>query len=127
MGFSGRPFESGGTTDELLLKCGLEPGKTERLRDWLESLSARSVEVTGVLEKESMLTESLFLNGSPDGPQLWWYQEAEDIEQVLEVYEVASGDLVEESKQLSGEVLIVGLNEPAAVLEPLVNLVGPGR
>lgn len=113
--------------DVVLVGYRIEPGKTAELRAWFEAVEDRRDETADLLEREGMLTESLFVREGDDGDELWWYQEAESLERVLEVYDAETGGLVEESRALFEAVLVGGLDEPVAVVEPALHAVGPGR
>lgn len=114
--------------DVLLLRYEIAEGKTEDLREWLAEAHDRETEILDLLGREGMHTESLFVEELDGTDYLLWYMEATDVEQVIEVYESATDEVVEESDRLFEDALVGGVEE-GAVSEPelLVHAIGPDR
>ena len=74
-----------------------------------------------------MYTESLFAEEIDGRDYLLWYMEAENVKQVIEVYESATDGVVAESDGLFGEALVGGFEGAVSETELLVHAVGPDR
>jgi hypothetical protein len=74
-----------------------------------------------------MYTESLFVEEVDGTDYLLWYMEAEDVERVIEVYETATDDVVEESDGLFEDALVGGFEGAVSEPELQMHAVGPDR
>jgi hypothetical protein len=85
-----------------LFACALA-GLIERTPAWLEAkFEAASLDV---LEDEEMYTETLLLERTGDGYDLWWYMEADNMEQVGEAYYETDNRVARVSEHVLGWVL----------------------
>jgi hypothetical protein len=74
-----------------------------------------------------MLAESLFIDETGERDRLLWYQEAEDMDQVMEVCGEEIGEIAEEPRRLFEDSLVSDLDSPDTCLEPITRLIGPDR
>lgn len=119
-------------TDAILVEQALEPGAVERARQLFAEIGQRadSEPVVDVLRKEGVYTESAFLQHREDGDYVLYYIEAEDGEQVKDVFDALIDD--PESETDLAEFVrafdAVTASEPElADAEPLYHLVNPER
>jgi hypothetical protein len=113
--------------DVILLRYEIAEGKTEELREFLEEMRDREAKILDLLEREGMYTESLFVEEVDGTDYLLWYMEAEDVERVIEVYETATDDVVEESDGLFEDALVGGFEGAVSEPELQMHAVGPDR
>lgn len=71
-------------SDVILTKNRIEPGKTQRLRQWSKEIMRRRDEAIETLRHEGMYSEAAFIERTPGGEFLIYYMEAEDIDRVYE-------------------------------------------
>ena len=112
-------------SDVVLVAQRIEPGKTERLREWLEELRSREEAALETLEDEGVYTETAFIESRADGDYLLTYVEATDLERAFEVYEPSSHEIDREHRAVLSEVLAD--EEPERVVEPAYHLANPDR
>jgi hypothetical protein len=85
----------------LLARVGA--GLVDRTPDWLEAkFEAASHDV---MADEGMYTETLLLERTPDGYDLWWYMESGGMAQVYEAYYESSSRIARVSEHVLGWVL----------------------
>lgn len=111
--------------DVVLTKQKIEPGKTERLKEWMSEIREREDEAIETLQSEGMHSEAAFLEECEDGEYLVYYMAAEDIREVYESFEESSHDIDEAHKQVMDEVLEDG--EDVGNYELLYHMVNPQR
>lgn len=120
-------------TDVILLKQEIVPGKTEQAKALFKEMSQLrgTDEAIEVLKKEGVYTESAFLQQTDGGDFILYYIEAEDGEQVYEIYRDIVADPEEEAEGLEEfihEFNSVVAGEPfLAEVDPLYHLVNPER
>jgi hypothetical protein len=112
-------------TDVVLVKQRVEPGKEQRLREWLREVRRREDEAVETLRDEGVLTESAFLEHTDRGTFLVYYMEAEDIDHVQQSFEHSDHKIDEEHKAVMREVLVDGRN--VGEYERLYHLTHPER
>ncbi|MFC4553020.1 MULTISPECIES: DUF6176 family protein [Halorussus] len=114
-------------TDVVLTKQKVEPGKEERLREWMAEVRSREDEALETLAQEGMHTESAFLEHTDDGTYLVYFMEADDMDAVYDAYQNSDHDIDHEHQSVMAETLAdfenVGDYEP---LYHLVNHERPG-
>lgn len=59
--------------DFVLTKQRIEPGKTERLREWTDEIRDREDEAVETLRNEGMYTEAAFLERTDEGEFLVYF------------------------------------------------------
>ena len=91
--------------DVVLTRQRIEPGKTEKLREWLSKVRERENEACETLESEGMASEAAFLEQTEDGDFLVYYMEAEDLEQAYEAYAESSHEIDAEHEDVLSDVL----------------------
>lgn len=112
-------------SDVVLVAQRIEPGETERLREWLAELRSRRDEAIETLEDEGVYAETAFIESRADGDYLLTYMEAADLERALEAYESSSHEIDREHRAVLDEVLAD--EEPERVVEPAYHLATPDR
>lgn len=105
--------------DVILLRYEIPNGRIDDLRELFFEAKNRKSEVADILEREGMLTESIFLDEGSDTSYLLWYMETPDIEQAWETYEEATDALVAESRELIEEELDIDFHSAASECECL--------
>jgi hypothetical protein len=96
-------------TDVILTRQRVEPGKEERLREWMAEIRDREDEARATHEDEGMLTESAFLERGDEGEMfLVYYMECEAWEQVVEAFSNSEHDIDEAHERVMEEVLVDG-------------------
>jgi len=106
-----------------LARAPIEPGKTDRLREWYAELHEREDEVLETLRHEGVYTETAFVHTVDGDPYLYVYLEAGDVEAAK-----AAGD--EEEFRIDEEhhdVLESCLEGPWEELEPIGHYTNPDR
>lgn len=91
--------------DVVLTKQRIEPGKTERLREWMAEIRQREEEARETHENEEMAAEAAFLEETEDGDFLIYYMEAEDIEHAAEAFNDSTHEIDAEHKAVMDNVL----------------------
>ncbi|WP_135828401.1 DUF6176 family protein [Halorussus halobius] len=120
-------------TDAILVEQALEPGRVDRARELFAEIDrmADDQAVVDVLRSEGVHTESAFLQHREDGDYVLYYIEAEDGEQVKDVFDALVDDPEGETDGLAEFVRAfdaVTAGEPQlADAEPLYHLVDPER
>lgn len=109
----------------VLTKQKIEPGKTERLKEWMSEIREREQEAIETLQSEGMHSEAAFLEQSEGGDYLVYYMAAENMHDVFKSFEDSSHDIDEEHKQIMHEVLEDG--ESVGDYELLYHMVNPER
>lgn len=112
-------------SEVLLTKNRIEPGKTERLREWTEEIKRRHDEAIETLQHESMYSEAAFLERTDDENYLVYFLEAEDIDQVFKAFESSPYEIDEEHQEVMNEVLAD--DDANRDIELLYHLVNPER
>lgn len=92
--------------DVVLSKQRVEPGKEDRLREWMAEIRRRVEEARATHEDEGMLTESAFLERTNDGTFLVYYMECERWSRAVTAYENSDHAIDEEHKRVMDEVLV---------------------
>ncbi|SIQ69031.1 hypothetical protein SAMN05421858_0094 [Haladaptatus litoreus] len=92
-------------TDVVLTKQKIEPGKTERLKEWSEEVRERKDEAVETLQNEGMHAESAFIERTDDGDFLVYYMKAEDIHEVYEAFENSTHEIDREHEEVMRETL----------------------
>lgn len=111
--------------DVVLTKNRIEPGKTERLREWMSEIRSRDEEAVETLRHEGMHTEAAFLERTDEGDYLVYFMEAADIEAVFEAFESSPHEIDHEHRAVMEEVLA---DEPTgSEIELLYHMVNPDR
>lgn len=120
-------------TDTILVKQKIVPGKTEQAKALFTEMGQmrNSPEAIELLKKEGVYTETAFLQQTEEGDFVLYYIEAEDGEQVYEIYRDIVADPEEEAEGLEEfihEFNSVMDGEPfVADVEPLYHVVNPDR
>ena len=96
--------------DVILSKQKIEPGKTERLKEWAQEVRNREAEAIKTLQNEGMNAETAFIEHTDEGDFLIYYMNADDIQQVYDAYEESSHAIDEEHEQVMLDVLENGEN-----------------
>lgn len=103
-----------GVPDVVPLRLAIRPGLgslfarvsaglIDRTPDWFEAkFEAASLDV---MAAEGMYTETLFLERTPNGYDLWWYMESGSMAQVYEAYYESSSRIARVSEHVLGWVL----------------------
>ena len=116
-------------TEPFLRKQRIEPGKTERAREWLaelkESTRENSSEALDIWADEGLYTLSMFIEHAEDGDYLVWYIETDDLERLIEVRENSTYDLHDLEDAMLADVL--ESPEQASDFEVLAHGVSPER
>lgn len=116
-------------TDVFVRKQKVRPGKTERLREWIDDLveaaDRDSRGVRDIWEEESLQTMSLFVEHAEDGDYLVWYLEADSMEQLIEARRTSDHPL----HDIEDAMLEDALEDPEETgdFEPVLHGVSPGR
>lgn len=119
--------------DVILVKQKIKSGQTERAKALFKEIGQmRNTDAAlEVLKKEGVYTESAFLQQTDEGDYILYYIEAEDGEQVYDVYKDIMADPKGEAEELEEfltEFQEVMAGEPyVAEVEPLYHLVNPDR
>jgi L-rhamnose mutarotase len=111
-------------TDVILTKQQVEPGKVDRLREWMAEVADREDEAAATLQNGGILTESAFLEHAEDGTYLVYYMEAENVERAFEAYSNSTHDIDQEHQEVMSEVLV---DDDGSEYEPLYHLANPDR
>lgn len=109
--------------DVTLARAPIEPGMTDRLREWYAELESREDEVVETLRYEGVFTETAFVHAVDGEPHLYVYMEADDVETAK-----AAGD--EEAFQIDEEhhdVLDECLGGEWEEFEPIGHFTSPDR
>ncbi|WP_440764827.1 DUF6176 family protein [Natronorubrum sp. DTA7] len=112
-------------TDVVLVKHRVEPGKTDRLREWMAELRSRRAEAVETLRHEGVYTEASFVESRADGTFLLTFLEAEDIDRAFEAYESSTHELDREHREVLDDVLAD--NQPEQTIELLYQVANPER
>jgi hypothetical protein len=116
-------------TEVFVRKQKIRPGKTERLREWMDELVGEAESdrqgVRDIWEEESLQTMSLFIEHAEDGDYLVWYLEADSMEQLIEARRASTHPLHDTEDAMMGDVLVDP--EEAGEFEPLLHGVSPER
>ncbi|WP_224450063.1 DUF6176 family protein [Haloprofundus salilacus] len=114
-----------GTSEVILTKSRIRPGKTDRLREWTDEIRAREDEALETLQHEGMHAEAAFVEHAEDGDYLVYYMEADDIEEVFEAFEESPHEIDREHREVMHEVLVG--DDAERTIEPLYHLVNPEK
>ncbi len=118
-------------TDVFLVRQPIAPGKTDAARELFSRVDDHPGGVTDVLEAETVVTESAFLETGEDGDAILYYIEAEDGATVKAVFEdlmADPGTVDEDARALVEAFEEVVAGEPELVeAETLYHLVNPAR
>lgn len=63
--------------DVVLTKQRIEPGETDRLREWCTEIQEREAEALATLEAEGMHEEAAFVEAGDDGEYLVYFMKAD--------------------------------------------------
>jgi len=109
--------------DVTLVRTRIEPGKTERLREWFAELREREAEVLETLRHEGVYTETAFVDSTEDGDFLYYYMETADLDEAVAAGDEEAFEIDEQHHAVLAETLMDGRRE----LEPLGHFVNPDR
>ena len=112
-------------TDVALVKHRVEPGKIDRLREWMAEVRSRRDEAVETLQHEGLYTEASFIESGADGTFLLTFLEAEDIDRAFEAYESSTHELDREHREVLDEVLADV--QPEQNIELLYQVTNPER
>lgn len=116
-------------TEAFIRKQKVRPGKTERLREWIDDLvgeaKSDSQGVHNIWEEESLQTMSLFIEHAEDGDYLVWYLEADSLEQLIKARRTSTHPLHDTEDAMMEDVLEDP--EETGDFEPLLHGVSPER
>lgn len=107
--------------DVILLRYEIAEGRTDELREWFTEVRQRESEVAEIIQREQMLTESIFLEEGADADYLLWYMETPDIENVWETYEDATDALIAESQEIVQRALVTDFHSAVSDCECLLH------
>ncbi|WP_254547199.1 DUF6176 family protein [Halomarina pelagica] len=105
--------------DVILLRYEIPSDRINDLRKLFSEAKNRESEVADILQREEMLTESIFLEEGPDVSYLLWYMETPDIEKAWETYEEATDALIAESREVMEEALNIDFHSAVSECECL--------
>lgn len=88
-----------------LTKQKIEPGKTERLREWTEEIRDREDEAVETLANEGMHLEAAFLERTDEGAFLVYFVKADDVDAVFAAFEESDHEIDHEHRDVLDEVL----------------------
>jgi hypothetical protein len=91
--------------DVVLTRQRVEPGREDRLREWMAEIKRRESEALETLEHEGMIAEAAFLDEQPEATYLLYYMEAEDVDAVFEAFESSPYEIDQEHAAVLEEVL----------------------
>ena len=111
--------------DVVLTKQKIEPGKTPRLKEWMDEIRGREDEAIQTLKNEGVYAESAFIERTDDGEYLVYYMEAEDMGHVFEAFSESSHEIDLEHQEVMSDVLET--EENVGEYELLYHLVNPER
>lgn len=111
--------------DVVLTRQEIRDGTVRELREWCHQLTMRDEEVRETLRNERMYTESAFLHRAADGDYLYYYMEAEDIEDALASFAASDRDVDREHASIMNDVVSEGPS--IGEFELLYHAVGPER
>ena len=92
-------------TDVVLTKQRIEPGKTERLREWTAEIRDREDEALATLENEGMHLEAAFVEHTDEGDFLVYFMKADDVAAVSSAFEESDHEIDHEHAEVLGDVL----------------------
>lgn len=107
----------------VLVRQRIEPGETDRLREWYAELADREDEVVATLEHEAVYTETAFVETTENGDYLYGYMEADDLEAADAAGDAEEYDVDEEHHA----VLEKALTGDREVIEPIGHFTNPNR
>ncbi|RDI72400.1 DUF6176 family protein [Halopelagius longus] len=110
-------------SEVILTKNRIEPGKRDRLREWMTEITTRREEAIETLRYEGMISEAAFLEQTDDADYLVYYMEAEDIDGVYEAFQSSPYEIDHEHGEVLDEVLAD--DQPKRDIELLYHLVNP--
>ncbi|WP_227357323.1 DUF6176 family protein [Haladaptatus salinisoli] len=116
-------------TEIFIRKQKIRPGKTDRLREWIQEMNeeaeADTQGVRNIWADESLHTISLFIEHAQDGDYFVWYLEAGSMEQLIEARRASTHPLHDIEDAMMEEVL----EDPEEVgdFEPLLHGVNSER
>ncbi len=99
------------------VKIKLKPDSIERVRQWAQTLNARSDEALETLRDETVVVESVFLDRTEQGDFLIYYMKAESFEKSAEAIEKSVHAIDEYHRRVMQEIRVEGSR-----LELLVDL-----
>jgi hypothetical protein len=99
------------------LKIRIQPGKTQRLVEWLKGLKYRPKDLREAQAAGGILLESLFLERTEEADYLVFYTRAENLARLGETFERSTLPLDLETKQIIRETW-----GEVTQLEPIVDL-----
>ena len=111
--------------EAILTKQEVEPGKVDRLREWMAELRDREDEVMETFTDEGIHAETVFLEHTDDATYLVTYLDADDVVSAFEAFEDSLHDIDHEHQSVMDEVLVDGTD--VGEYEPLSHLVNPER
>lgn len=94
--------------DVVLTKQRIEPGKTDRLREWCAEIREREDEALATLEDEGMHAEAAFVESHGGDEYLIYYMKADDIDAVYEAFSESEHAIDEEHRTVMRDVLVSG-------------------
>lgn len=88
-----------------LTKQKVEPGKTDRLREWTEEIRDREDEAIATLENEGMHLEAAFVEHTDEGDFLVYFVKADDVDAGFEAFEESGHESDREHAEVLDGVL----------------------
>ena len=110
-------------SEAVLVRARIEPGKTERLREWFAELADREAEVVETLRHEGMYTETAFVEETDDGDFFYMFMEADDVEAA----DAAGDEEAYEIDEQHHKVLAETLTDDDWKLDPIGHFTNPDR
>lgn len=92
----------------VLTKQKIEPGKTQRLEEWVREVRNRKSEAIETLQNEGMHAETAFIEHTDEGDFLVYYMKADDVQRVYHAFEESAHPIDAEHKQVMMDVLETG-------------------
>ena len=105
----------------MLARARIEPGATDRVREWYRELQSREDEVVETLRHEGVYTEAAFVESDGEGSYLYVFMEAEDLDGATEAGDEEAFDIDEEHHEVLRETLVGGWER----FEPIAHFVDP--
>jgi Family of unknown function (DUF6176) len=86
----------------------IQPGKTERLKEWYREVAERESEVLETLDNEGVRQEIAFIVPTEHGDMLAVFAEVEDLDRAREAFAASSFEIDRQHRALMGEVTVGG-------------------
>lgn len=116
-------------TEIFVRKQEIEPGKTDRLREWIDEMASEAEGdpegVQDIWAEESLHTISLLIEHGEEADYFVWYLEAESMAQLIEAREASTHPLHDLEDEMMADVLVDPTE--AGDVEPLMHGVSSHR